>query len=245
MQATTPDMQEIRDQPPALIATPDGLKPVPGGWTERHWDIAGRRLSMVLPAKPDAYLDDPEVVAAHEATEYMPYWAYLWPAAVHMATSVLQQAWTPGTAALELGAGVGLVGLAACHAGLQVTFTDYDATAVRLCEFNAHRQGFTQARGEVLDWTQPQSTQYPVIFGCEILYEDRNHDLLIPVLQQMLARDGVAWFGDAGRVRAERFCRLLGPAGFQYRLFDEAGQPLPLLRIGRYQLIEVRWSRPQ
>jgi predicted nicotinamide N-methyase len=157
-----------------------------------------------------------------------------------MATAVLQHAWNPGTPALELGAGVGLVGLAACHAGLNVVFTDYDPLAVDLCVHNAHRQGFPQARGAVVDWEAPPRDKYPLIFGCELLYEDRNHDLLIPLLQQQLSDDGVAWFGDGGRVRAERFCRLLSEHGFRYRLSDESGSPLPILRVGRYQLIEVR-----
>lgn len=242
MNASTPDTTEIRRLPPRLVTAPAGLPDVPGGWTQQSWELAGTTLTLVLPADPDAFLDDPQVIAAHEQTQYMPYWAYLWPAALHMATAVLRKSWTPGTSALELGAGVGLVGLAGCHAGLQVTFTDYDPVAVQLCLHNAREQGFAdRSQGEVIDWQQPPDRQYPVILGCEILYEDRNHDLLIPLLRRMLARDGVAWFGDGGRARAERFCRLLSAAGFRYRLFDEEGAPLPLLRVGRYQLIEIRW----
>lgn len=239
-QPSTPDTTEIRDLPPRLTTVPEGLPEVPGGWTERTWDVAGRALSLVLPASPDAFLDDPDVIAAHEQTEYMPYWAYLWPAALSMAAAVLNRSWTPGTPALELGAGVGLVGLAGCHAGLQMTFTDYDATSVNLCLFNAHRQGFPDASGYVLDWRQPAVERYPVLLGCELLYEDRNHDMLLDVLDRMLLPDGCAWFGDGGRARAERFCRLLSQRGYSYRLFDEQGAPLPLLRVGRYQLIEVR-----
>lgn len=239
-QASTPDMTEIRDLPQRLAYVPEGLPAVPGGWTERTWDVAGRSLSLILPASPDAFLDDPEVIAAHEQTEYMPYWAYLWPAALSMAAAVMKRSWTPGTPALELGAGVGLVGLAGCHAGLQMTFTDYDATSVDLCLFNARHQGFSHARGYVLDWRQPAAEQYPLLLGCELLYEDRNHDMLLDVLDQMLLPNGCAWFGDGGRARAERFCRLLTQRGYSYRLYDELGAPLPLLRVGRYQLIEVR-----
>ncbi len=241
---THPDTTEYRQLPPQLAASPPGLPEIPGGWTSQSWEIDGRTLSLTLPAVPDAFLDDPAVMAAHQQSEYMPYWAYLWPAAVHMARTVLRKNWTPGTSAIELGAGVGLVGLAACHGGLDVTFTDYDPTAVELCLHNARTAGFANVQGQVIDWQQTPHRQYPVILGCEILYEDRNHDLLIPLLQRMLPDDGVAWFGDGGRTRAERFCRLLPSAGFQYRLFDEEGAPLPLLRVGRYQLIEIRKTVP-
>jgi len=218
---------------------PLGLPAVAGGWVERTWQISSHEFRLVLPASPDALLEDPEVIAAHERDEYMPYWAYLWPASVYMAQAVLETAWSPGCAALELGAGVGLVGLAGLKAGLSVTFSDYDATSVDLCLYNARRLGYPGAQGEVLDWRQPQGPTYPVIFGCELLYEDRNHELLIQVLNARLARDGVAWFGDGGRVRAERFCQLLPTHGYRFELLDEHQRPLPQLRAGRYQLIKV------
>jgi hypothetical protein len=53
---------------------------IPGGWTMRTWELAGRTLSLILPAVPDAFLDDPDVVQRHTQSQYMPYWAYLWPA---------------------------------------------------------------------------------------------------------------------------------------------------------------------
>lgn len=239
MQPSTPSTTEIRDLPPATTAT-SKLPVIPGGWTERSWTIAGREFRLTLPASPDTFLDDPAVAAAHARDEYMPYWAYLWPASLAMSAAVLRQPWPTGTSVLELGAGVGLVGLAALAAGYDVTITDYDAVAVQLALVNAQRHGFDRARGHVLDWREPGTQRYPVLLGCELLYEDRNHELLIAVCQQLLTDGGEAWFGDGGRVRAARFCRLAEATGFAVRLFDEAGDPLPALRVGRYQLIEVR-----
>jgi predicted nicotinamide N-methyase len=156
-----------------------------------------------------------------------------------MTAAVLRQPWPAGTPVLELGAGVGLVGLAALAAEYRVTITDYDPTAVELALYNARRHGFDAVRGHVLDWRTPGTERYPVLLGCELLYEDRNHELLLEVCRSLMTPDGVAWFGDGGRVRAERFCRLATAAGFAVRLFDEAGQPLSALRVGRYQLIEL------
>jgi predicted nicotinamide N-methyase len=239
MQPTSPATTEIRDLPPATVPPP-GLPGIPGGWTERAWTIAGREFRLTLPAAPDAFLDDPAVAAAHARDEYMPYWAYLWPASLAISAAVLRQPWPAGTPMLELGAGVGLVGLAALAAGYRVTITDYDPVAVELAVYNAHRHGFDQVRGQVLDWRAPGTQRYPVLLGCELLYEDRNHELLIDVCRALLEDDGVAWFGDGGRVRAERFRRLAEAAGFSVRLFDEAGDPLPALHVGRYQLLQLR-----
>lgn len=240
MQPSTPATMEIRDLPAAIADAPTELPDVPGGWTERAWQIAGREFRLLLPAAPDALLDDPDVHARHEQDEYMPYWAYLWPASLPMAAAVLRAGWLAGTPVLELGAGIGLVGLAGLSAGLRVVFSDYDAASVQLALINARRAGFPAAEGLVLDWRQPPPQTFPVLLGCELLYEDRNHEPLLQLTRQMLAPGGVAWFGDGGRVRAQRFCRLLPEYGLSFRLLDEDGRPLSDFRVGRYQLIEVR-----
>lgn len=239
MQPSPPSIQELRDGPPALITPPDGLPTIPGGWAERAWNIAGTTLKVVLPAVPDAFLEDPGVIAAHERDGYMPYWAYVWPASLHMARAVLARPWPTGTPVLELGAGIGLVGLAAAHAGYPSTITDYDPVAVDLAVWNARRAGLTEVTGRCLDWREPFVERYSVLLGCELLYEDRNHELLIHVLDRMLAPNGTAWFGDGGRVRAERFTRLLTQAGYSWSVVDEHGQRLPALQVGRYQLLQV------
>jgi len=238
MQPSTPSTTELRDLPQP-IATPPGLPAVPGGWTERGWTIAGREFRLWLPAVPDAFLDDPHVVARHDHDEYMPYWAYLWPASIPLAEAVLRQPWPLSTRVVELGAGIGLVGLAALAAGYRVTFTDYDPLAVTLALANAKRYGFT-AEGAVVDWRSAPEWTFPVILACELLYEDRNHEPLLKLTRDWLEPNGVACFGDGGRMRAERFCRLLPEYGLESRVFDERGSPLPALHVGRFQRIDVR-----
>lgn len=230
---------EYRDLPERLPVTPVGLPDVPGGWTRRVWDVGPHQIAMVLPAVPDAFLDDEDVHQRHAADEYMPYWAYLWPASLPMARLVLDAPWPAGTELLELGAGVGLVGLAALHRGDRVVFSDYDPQAVELTLFNARQSGLA-AEGMVLDWRTPPTRQFSAIVGCELLYENRNHELLLDVLSKMLAPGGVVWFGDGGRVRAERFCELAPQHGFDLTLFDEGRQPLKKSRFGQFQLVELR-----
>ena len=157
------------------------------------------------------------------------------------AAAVLRTHWPPGAEVLELGAGIGLVGLAGLTRGLRVTFSDYESKAVELALLNAHRAGFVEtASGCVLDWRNPPSKQYPFIWGCELLYEDRNHEPILKLTKAMLSPDGIAWFVDGGRAKAERFCNLLPEHQFSSKLFDEEMRPLEAPRVGRYQLIEVR-----
>ena len=235
-----PDTLELRTPSVRLAETPAGLPDVPGGWTQKEWTIEGHVFQLILPAAPDDFLDDAEVHAAFERDEYMPYWAYLWPASLKMVATILRTNWVPGTEVLELGAGIGLVGLAGLARGLKVTFSDYEPKAVDLALFNARRAGYSTASGLVLDWRQIPDRRFPLLWGCELLYEDRNHEPLLDLTRKMLCPGGTAWFVDGGRAKAERFCRLAKERGISFRIFDEQMQPLANPRVGRYQLIEVR-----
>ena len=237
---TSPDTMEIRELPQAVIHQPAELPPIPGGWTEREWTIEGQTFRLTLPAVPDAFLEDPEVHEAFDRDEYMPYWAYLWPAALKMVAAILKSDWPTGAEVLEIGAGIGIVGLAGLARGLKVTISDYEPKAVELALYNARRNGFLQGSGLVLDWRSPPERQYPILWGCELLYEDRHHEPLLELTRRLLTRDGIAWFVDGGRMRAERFCRLVPDYNLTCRLFDEQMQPLAVPRVGQYQLIEVR-----
>ena len=237
---THPDTLEIRELPQPVVQQPEELPPILGGWTEREWTIEGQTFRLTLPAVPDALLEDPEVHAAFDRDEYMPYWAFLWPAALKMAATILKTPWPAGGEVLEIGAGIGIVGLAGLARGLNVTISDYEPKSVELALYNARRNGFTKGAGLVLDWRSPPDRQFPYLWGCELLYEDRHHEPLLELTRKMLTSDGVAWFVDGGRMRAERFCKLVPEFGLHCQLFDEDFRPLPAPRVGQYQLIEVR-----
>lgn len=234
------DLLEFRELPPALGDAPEHLPAIPGGWTERVWSLAHREFRLTLPADPDAFLDDPEIQAQHDRTSYMPYWAYLWPSAWHLARLILQSDWPRESPVLEIGSGIGLAGLAALSKGHRVTFNDYEPQAVELSLHNARRNDLAgHADGLVFDWNSPPGVQYPIIVGCEVIYEDRNHEPILKLLERMLSPGGFAWFGDGGRWRAGRFWRLLPEYGFRGAIFDENMKQLAVPRAGQFQLFVV------
>lgn len=194
----------------------NGLPEIAGGWEQKDVTIADRTFRLIRPADPDALLDDPEVLKANVADNYMPYWGYLWPAALEMAKAILSAGFPEGTRTLEVGAGIGLAGLAGLAAGLDVVFTDYDRTSVRLALSNAVLNGFSEAQGAFLDWRHAPDVQFPLILGCEVIYEKANHDPILNVLDHMLEPDGACWLADPGRHTVDQFLSLAKSRGYRY-----------------------------
>ena len=224
------------------------LPEIPGGWTNRDFVLPSRRLGdttlkVTLPASPDAFLDDPEVLAANRRDDYMPYWSYVWPTSLETAVAVLEHGWQPGTAALEIGAGIALTGLAALARGLSVTFSDYDQRAIDLALVNARQNGIErEAQGLLMDWRAPIDRQFPVIFGCDVIYERQNHQPILGLLQKMLAKTGQAWISDPGRFHADAFLKLLPDSPFAARHTLLAREPYPGRPAGTTNLWIVTWK---
>src|SRR5947209_16839725 len=154
--------------------------------------IDDRTFEITRPDNSDRLLDHPAVLSAFAADEYMPYWADLWPAARMLAKAILREPWAPGTEALEIGCGLGLPGIAALAAGLRVTFSDYDATALRFAADNARLNGFDNFETLQMDWRYPPANlQYPILLASDLIYEMRNVAPLVDLIKQMLEPNGV------------------------------------------------------
>lgn len=212
---------------------------IPGGWTEQTIVIGGRSFRLTLPADADAVLTQAAELPDDRLAESDPYWAMLWPAARAMAEFVLRSRWTRGVSALELGCGVGLVGVAALAAGLDVTVTDYSPLAVSVALTNARRNGFVRARGQVLDWREPPALRYPLILASDVLYDASRHAALLECVARLLDRSGVCWIGDPGRHLVEPFLNQAEAHGFAVTLRNESGQEISVPLAGRFQLIEL------
>jgi predicted nicotinamide N-methyase len=219
---------------------------VPGGWTQRTLELESHRFELLLPADPDQVLEqqlelEAGRVAGSGPGSLDPYWAALWSSATPTAEAVLREAWSRGAAAIELGCGMGLVGLAAMAAGLQVTFTDHVHEAVQLALENARRNGFCHARGQQLDWHAPASggQAYPLILASDVLYSRGNHLPLLDTIDRLLAPDGVCWLGDPGRYNSHDFPGV-ARRRFRVELRDRDGNSLTVPHSGQYQRFVLR-----
>ncbi|MFO7908104.1 MAG: methyltransferase domain-containing protein, partial [Pirellulaceae bacterium] len=169
--------------------------------------------------------------------------AALWSSAAPTAEAVLRARWRGRERALEIGCGVGLVGLAALARGMQVTFSDHLPQAIQLALYNARRNGFSTAHGARLDWRDlpeaPPAQPYSVILASDILYHRGSHDPVLETVDRFLADDGVCWIGDPGRFNSREFL----PAAsrrFRVRLQDQEGNRVSVPRSAQYQMFVLQ-----
>jgi predicted nicotinamide N-methyase len=189
--------------------------------------VEDRTFIIHRPAQADHLLDLPAVRRAFHADEYMPYWTDLWPASRMLAKVVLREPWPHGQEVLEIGCGLGLPGIAALSVGLRVTFSDYDATALRFAADNARLNGFEAFRTMQLDWRwPPEGMLVPVILGADLIYELRNVAPLVKLIKAILAPEGKCLLTDQDRIPALALREALQEHGLSFTTqLVRAGEP--------------------
>ncbi|MCA9244803.1 MAG: hypothetical protein KDA32_12655 [Phycisphaerales bacterium] len=176
----------------------------------RPLELAGGPLVLYGPANFEELIDDPTVLRRFEADEFLPYWAEFWPGCLLLADLV--ESW-PATntdgrrlSLLELGAGLGLVGLVASRRGFRAMVSDYDDDALAFVRLSAERNQIPAPETRFVDWrlTYPD-LQFDRIVGAEVLYEKRHLEPVAQFIANHLTRDGAAAICDANRQTADGF----------------------------------------
>ena len=209
---------------PPMPETPvDALGPV----LREQVIVEDRTFLIMRPSESDRLLDHPSVRSAFAADEYMPYWADLWPAARMLAKAILRETWPAGLRALEVGCGLGLPGISAMAMGLHVTFSDYDATALRFAADNARANGFHSFDTLQMDWRYPpENVQFPIILASDLIYEMRNVAPLVALIKKLLEPGGVCLLTDQDRVPSHVLRDTLTAEGLPFTTkIMRAGEP--------------------
>jgi len=150
--------------------------------------------------------------------ERFPYWAEVWPAALALACWLCtsERAPRPGTA-LELGCGLGVVGIVMARLGWTVEATDFVEDALIFTARNASLNGaLPRHRVGYLDWRNPLGDAAPCIDWADVLYERKNHPYLARVLRNLLLPGGWFYASDPARPPARDFVRLLRDQGYEH-----------------------------
>jgi predicted nicotinamide N-methyase len=194
---------------------------------QEHVIVDGREFVICRPGGSDTLLEHPAVRARFSNGEYLPYWVDLWPSARMLAKVILREKWVIRSRALEIGCGLGLPGVVGLAAGLQVTFSDCDRTALHFAAQNAQTNGFRDFELLPLDWNHPpQGFTFPVVFGSDLIYETRNVAPLVELIERVLEPGGMCLITDQDRIPADLLRRTLEDRGLQFTTkLVHAGEP--------------------
>jgi len=136
----------------------------------------------------------------------LPYWSKLWDASFMLAYFLGRQQVVLGRKMLEIGAGLGIVGIYATLCGHQVTITDIDDDALRFARTNALLNGLPSLDVRKLDWSDPAFDEtYDVIVGSEVIYDRETYPVLVQFLRKALAPGGIIFLAKDATLHAPTF----------------------------------------
>jgi predicted nicotinamide N-methyase len=176
--------------------------------------VGSREIELLRVADLEALVDRDALIRADDPDD-PPYWAHLWTGAIELARHVDSQERCAGLDVLDVGCGLGLVGIVAALNGGRVTFLDREADALAFAAANAERNG---CRPEALcqaDFTTAcLDRRFELILGAEVLYDAAAFAPLVQFLTGHLVPMGRVVIADAYRTDTRAFYVALTAAGY-------------------------------
>jgi predicted nicotinamide N-methyase len=136
----------------------------------------------------------------------LPYWAKIWDASFLLAYYIGKRPVALGQRILEIGAGMGVVGIYAALGGHRVTISDINEDALLFAKANALMNGIPEGRVTRLDWAAPFTDEpYDVIIGSEVVYERETYPMLVEFLRKALAPEGIIFLAKNAELHTPAF----------------------------------------
>lgn len=156
-----------------------------------HIDLDDLIIALRTVACLEDHIDGDALLRDPHAPE-PPYWAHLWPGSRALARLLATSVECAGLRLLEVGCGLGLVGIVAARRGAAVTMFDRDAAGVAFAKVNLALNGM-RATVCQLDLHDTQlNGPFDLICGADVTYE--------PSLQRALGELAVRTLVPGGRL---------------------------------------------
>jgi predicted nicotinamide N-methyase len=147
--------------------------------------INGRQFQLLLPKDLNRFINTRDVF------NEFPLWAKIWPASWVLADYLAGMPVAPTKKILEIGAGTGLVSIAAASFGHDITLTESNPDALQFARANALTNGCPQLPVLELDWNRPQLKHtVDYIVASEVTYKKDDLQSLLSLFKHCLNPDG-------------------------------------------------------
>ncbi len=156
--------------------------------------IHTQSLHLFTPASIDRFINPDDVMVN------FPLWAKIWEASGVLANYLANLPPDPHHSMLEIGCGVGLVGIAAAKAGHRITMTEINPDALNFARANALANGCPDLEIECLDWNAPLlDGRFDTIVGSETVYRTEDIDGLEALFDRYLSPHGTVILAESVR----------------------------------------------
>lgn len=156
--------------------------------------VGGRSFRFFVPRSLEPFIDPADLF--HQ----FPLWTKIWEASLLLAHRVAAMPPSASETWLELGAGLGVVGVVAAACNHSVTITEHDPHALDFIRANLHINGCRTDLVRRLDWLQPDlDERFDRIIGSELIYNPNDFEALKHLFQTLLKPAGEILL--AGEVR--------------------------------------------
>jgi predicted nicotinamide N-methyase len=154
--------------------------------------------------------------------ERLPYWPEIWPSSLALSRYILEESLIYGNKKIiELGCGIGLVGMAVSLQGGNILLTDYQPDALLFAEMNWLLNLGRSPSTVLMDWRNPDTSQkYDIILASDIIYERRFYWPIMESFRNLLAPDGHIYLSEPNRKFAKEFFDRLQENVFKYKQYQ-------------------------
>jgi 2-polyprenyl-3-methyl-5-hydroxy-6-metoxy-1,4-benzoquinol methylase len=147
--------------------------------------IRGRKFTLLTPKFIEEYIDPENPL--HD----FPLWAKAWEASWVLADFLAGLPAEPGKRFLEIGCGLGLVGIVAASFGHEVLMTEHNPDAIEFARANAEINHCAGTEIIDLDWNNPfLYGQFDAIVGSEVVYHEKDFEPLRNLFGRFLKPGG-------------------------------------------------------
>lgn len=172
--------------------------------------VGATMLSLVVPDAA-AWRREGRWVAGLQRSGEPPYWTRVWPSAVAAARFVDRLGDLADTAVCDLGAGLGLPGIAAARRGARVTFVDREPDALAFAQWNARQHTSAEVRIQRVDWAVETAVgPFDLLLLADVSYRAQHHGPLLRHVERCAAAGGAVVHADPLREASTRFLARLG-----------------------------------
>ena len=171
-------------------------------------------IELLDVANLEALVDREAVLRSVDPVE-PPYWAHLWTGAIELARHLDAHHQCAEQNVLDLGCGLGLVGIVAALEGARVTFLDRDADALAFAAASAELNGCRPVALCQIDFTRENlGRRFDLILAAEVLYDAAAFTPLIRFFTMHLSSGGSVMLADAHRTDTRAFYDALTACGY-------------------------------